>query len=52
MTEEVDDWGLDYEMDYHDNLNLDRLQSGYDEPKLTRGFSFNLMEEKEIESKQ
>jgi len=27
-----DDWGLDYEMGYEDDLNLNRIQSKMDEP--------------------
>lgn len=39
-------------MEYVDTLNLDRLQSAVDEPKLTRGFSYNLIDEGEIEPNQ
>ena len=39
-------------MDYGNDLNLNRIQSAYDEPKLTRGFSFAMIEDHEIEHKQ
>ena len=47
-----DDWGIEYEMDYDYAVNLNKLQSGVDEPKLTRGQSYNLIDENEIEPNQ
>jgi hypothetical protein len=47
---ELVDWDLDYEIDYDYSLQLDRnIVSGHDEPKLTRGFSFTVISDAEIE---
>lgn len=47
------DWFADYDMDYgaETALELKNVKSHLDEPKLTRGFSFLLIEEGEIENK-
>lgn len=46
------DWFEDYEMDYGDELNLAKGNSNFEEPKMTRGFSFQMVSDKELEHKQ
>ena len=46
------DWGIDYDIGYETQLQMMKSTSMQEEPKLTRGFSFILIEEKEIDNKQ
>ncbi len=53
-SSETYDWGLEDEDDGGNSYlpEMSRLDSAMDEPKLTRGFSFTQIEEKDIESRQ
>ena len=46
------DWFEDYDMDYGNEIGMQKGISHIDEPKLTRGFSFTMIEDTEIEPKQ
>ena len=48
-----DEWFADYDMADDTNfiVELQKTSSNFDGPKLTRGFSFTMVEDKEIESK-